>query len=177
MRTGISFIVSPTDRARLTALIGDRNSRLKHVWRAEIVLLSADCIGTVEIMRRTGKSKTCLWRWQERFAEEGVDGLLRDKTRPSRIPLPLYADLVLMAQRGRELLRQAVQAAPFPNIPPKANRTWNCCFSPQLYRGRNAIERMFGRIKDFRRIATRYDKIATNFLAAIVLAAAVIYWL
>ncbi|MDX1424213.1 MAG: transposase, partial [Kiloniellales bacterium] len=51
------------------------------------------------------------------------------------------------------------------------------CFSPQLYRGRNAIERMFGRIKDFRRIATRYDKIATNFLAAIVLAAAVIYWL
>jgi transposase len=37
-------------------------------------------------MRRTGKSKTCVWRWQERFMEEGVDGLLRDKTRPSRIP-------------------------------------------------------------------------------------------
>ena len=37
-------------------------------------------------MRRTGKSKTCVWRWQERFAEQGVDGLLRDKTRPSRIP-------------------------------------------------------------------------------------------
>ena len=42
-------------------------------------------IGTNEIMRRTGKSKTCVWRWQERFAEEGFDGLLRDKTRPSRI--------------------------------------------------------------------------------------------
>ena len=37
-------------------------------------------------MRRTGKSKTCIWRWQERFAETGVDGILRDKTRPSRIP-------------------------------------------------------------------------------------------
>jgi hypothetical protein len=37
-------------------------------------------------MRRTGKSKTCVWRWQQRFADEGVDGLLRDKTRPSRIP-------------------------------------------------------------------------------------------
>ena len=33
-----------------------------------------------------GKSKTCVWRWQERFAAEGVDGLLRDKTRLSRIP-------------------------------------------------------------------------------------------
>ena len=37
-------------------------------------------------MRETGKSKTCVWRWQERFAAEGVDGLLHDKTRPSRIP-------------------------------------------------------------------------------------------
>ena len=40
----------------------------------------------MEIMRQTDKSKTCVWRWQERFAEQGVDGLLRDKTRPSRIP-------------------------------------------------------------------------------------------
>ena len=86
MRTGISFTVSPTDRRRLTALVKDRNTPQKHVWRAEIVLLSADGAGTIEIMRRTGKSKTCVWRWQERFAEEGVDGLLRDKTRPSRIP-------------------------------------------------------------------------------------------
>ncbi len=46
-----------------------------------------------------------------------------------------------------------------------------------LYRGRNAVERMFGRLKDFRRIATRYDKAAANFLAAIHLAAAVSYWL
>lgn len=49
-----------------------------------------------------------------------------------------------------------------PNIPPKANRRWKNCFSPFLYRDRNAIERMFGRLKDFRRIATRYDRSATN---------------
>ena len=52
------------------------------MWRAEIVLATADGHGTNEIMRRTGKSKPCVWRWQERYVEEGVDGLLRDKTRP-----------------------------------------------------------------------------------------------
>src|SRR5215471_15961339 len=86
MREGITVAVSGTDRARLEAIVSDRNSPQKHVWRARIVLLTADGLGTNEIMRRTGKSKTCLWRWQERFMQEGVDGLLRDKTRPSRIP-------------------------------------------------------------------------------------------
>ncbi len=64
-----------------------------------------------------------------------------------------------------------------PNIPPKANRRWKNSFSPFLYRDRNAIERMFGRIKDFRRIATRYDKLARNFLAAVCLVATICYWL
>ena len=85
MRPGISMTLAPAERQRLEALVGDRNTVQKHVWRAQIVLLSADAIGTNEIMRRTGKSKTCVWRWQERFAAEGYDGLLRDKTRPSRI--------------------------------------------------------------------------------------------
>ena len=58
-----------------------------------------------------------------------------------------------------------------PNIPPKANRKWKNCFSPFLYRNRNAIERMFCRLKDFRRVATRYDRNAANFLAAVCLAA------
>ncbi len=64
-----------------------------------------------------------------------------------------------------------------PNIPPKINRRWKPCFSPYLYRDRNAIERMFGRLKDFRRVATRYDKLAVNFLATVTLAATVCYWL
>ena len=86
MRTGISITLRPADRRRLKALARDRNTPHKHVWRAEIVLLSADGVGTNEIMRRTGKSKTCVWRWQERFMEAGYDSLLHDKTRPSRIP-------------------------------------------------------------------------------------------
>jgi transposase len=93
MRTGISIVVSPADQGRLQALVKDRNTPQKHAWRAEIVLLTAEGIGTIEIMRRTGKSKTCVWRWQERFMEEGFDGLLRDKTRPSRIA-PLGAAVV-----------------------------------------------------------------------------------
>ena len=84
MRTGISITLKPADRRRLKTLARDRNAPHKHVWRAEIVLLSVDGIGTNEIMRRTSKSKTCVWRWQERFMQEGVDGLLRDKTRPRR---------------------------------------------------------------------------------------------
>lgn len=72
--------------------------------------------------------------------------------------------------------RQVEERGAMPNIPPKANRRWKSCFSPFLYRGRNAIERMFGRLKDFRRIATRYHRLATNFLAAVCLAATVSYW-
>ena len=63
--------------------------------------------------------------------------------------------------------RQVEGKGAMPNIPPKANRRWKNCFSPVLYRSRNAIERMFCRLKDFRRIATRYDRLAINFLAAV----------
>jgi transposase len=91
MRTGISIPLTSLDRHRLEALTSNRNTARKHVWRAAIVLLSADGVGSAEIMRRTGTSKTCVWRWQERFMQKGVDGLLRDKTRPSRIK-PLGPD-------------------------------------------------------------------------------------
>jgi transposase len=93
MRKGITIDVSADDRARLEAVVADRNSPQKHVWRAQIVLLTAGGHGTAAIMRRTGKSKTAVWRWQERFMEAGVEGLLRDKTRPPRIP-PLGAEIV-----------------------------------------------------------------------------------
>jgi transposase len=89
MRNGIVVKVTARDRTRLAAVVADRNSPQKHVWRAHIILATADGAGTNEIMRRTGRSKSVVWRWQERFMQEGVDGLLRDKTRPSRIaPLP-----------------------------------------------------------------------------------------
>ena len=57
-----------------------------------------------------------------------------------------------------------------PNIPAKANRKWKPCFSRTLYRERNQVERFFSKLKHFRRIATRYDKLADNFLAMVKLA-------
>src|SRR5256886_6154812 len=84
--------LSATDRAALKAVVANRNSPQKHVWRAKIVLLTAAGHGTAEIVRRTGKAKTVIWRWQERFGSEGAAGLWRDKTRPSRIP-PLSPDI------------------------------------------------------------------------------------
>jgi hypothetical protein len=67
MRPAIVVEVSAADRARLEAVVSDRNSPQKHVWRAQIVLLTAAGCGTTEIMRRTGKAKPGVWRWQERF--------------------------------------------------------------------------------------------------------------
>ena len=75
---------------RLERLIADRNTPRKVVWRSRIVLLSAAGCGTMEIMRRTGISKPTVWRWQARYLEAGVDGLLRDKSRPPGTP-PLSA--------------------------------------------------------------------------------------
>jgi len=86
MRKGIIVTVSAADRARMEAVAGNRNSPQKRVWRCRIVLLTANGLGTAAIMRQTGKSKSVVWRWQERFMQEGVDGVLRDKTRPPRIP-------------------------------------------------------------------------------------------
>jgi transposase len=63
-----------------------RNSPQKHVWRARIILGTAEGLGANAIVRRAGVSKPCVWRWRERFAAEGVDGLLRDKTRPPGTP-------------------------------------------------------------------------------------------
>lgn len=88
--------------------------------------------------------------------------------------------VILLADKGydSDAIRRQVEAnGTMPNIPPKVNRRWKNCFSPVLYRNRNAIERMFGRLKHYRRIATRYDRLATNFLAAVCIAATVCYWL
>jgi transposase len=89
MRAGIVVNVTRADRRRLEAIIADRSAPQKHVWRATIILATAEGCGTAEIMRRSGKSKPVVWRWQARFMAEGVEGLTRDKTRkPGKKPLP-----------------------------------------------------------------------------------------
>jgi hypothetical protein len=82
----VSVIVSADDRARLEAIVGNRNQRRKHVQRAQIVLLSTDRLPVAEVARQASVSRPAVWRWQRRFAEQGVSGLLRDKTRPPGTP-------------------------------------------------------------------------------------------
>ncbi len=102
MRGNLGLFVSTADRERLAAIVADRNRPQKHVWRARVVLLTAERVGTTEIMRRTGLSKPSVWRWQERYVEVGVEGLLRDKTRPSRVPPLDRARVVEVIRRTLE---------------------------------------------------------------------------
>jgi transposase len=80
---------------------------------------------------------------------------------------------MLLADRGydadwiRTLVRQH---GAWANIPPKSNRKEALSFNPYLYRARNLVERFFNKIKHCRRVATRYDKLAANYLAFIQLA-------
>jgi Homeodomain-like domain len=74
MRAGIVVNVTRADRLRLEAIVADRSAPQKHVWRAKVILATADGCGTAEIMRRSGKSKPVVWTWQARFMAEGVEG-------------------------------------------------------------------------------------------------------
>ena len=85
----------------------------------------------------------------------------------------LKSGSMLLADRGYDadwIRELATKQARWANIPPKSNRNDPICFSPYLYRARNLVERFFNRIKQCRRVATRYDKLAANYLAFIQLA-------
>ena len=64
-----------------------------------------------------------------------------------------------------------------PVIPNRSNRKQRFSFNKRLYQERRRIENAFGRLKDFRRIATRYDRLARNFLASVCLVAALVWWI
>jgi hypothetical protein len=66
MRAGIVVTITPADRRQLEAIVANRSAPQKHVWRAKIILATADGCGTAEIMRRSGKSKPVVWRWHGR---------------------------------------------------------------------------------------------------------------
>ena len=102
-RDDLCLYLGTADRAQLEALCANRNTPRKVVWRAEIVLATADGCGTNEIMRRAQTSKPTVWRWQERYLDEGVAGLGRDKTRPSRVPpLPREVRLKVIVKTVQE---------------------------------------------------------------------------
>ncbi len=69
------------------------------------------------------------------------------------------------------------QAGAVPVIPGRANRKRKIVYDKSRYRERHLIENAFCRLKDFRRVATRYDKLAANFLSAVALACLLSYWL
>ena len=86
----------------------------------------------------------------------------------------------MLGDRGYDAnwLRQALAARGItPCIPSKINRKTPIPHDRTLYRQRHKIENMFGRLKDWRRIHTRYDRCAHTFMSAICIAATVIFWI
>ena len=82
-------LVSAADRACLEAIVADRNCAQKHVARVRIILHSAERLPVSEVAKRAGIGRPAVWRWQRRFAEAGVDALLRDASRkPGKAPVP-----------------------------------------------------------------------------------------
>jgi transposase len=80
--------VRAEDRERLVRLVRDRNTAQEIVWRSQIVLLASEGICAVEVATRVGKSVLTVRRWRRRYAAKGVDGSLKDATRPpGRKPL------------------------------------------------------------------------------------------
>jgi putative transposase len=93
-------------------------------------------------------------------------------------PLPAArlcaADTAYDSNGLRQFLKERGTLPVIPNNPTRKNLQ---PFDPAAYRHRNLIERMFARLKDFRRIATRYDKLGRNYAAAVALAAVVTWWI
>ena len=81
------------------------------------------------------------------------------------------------AYDSEDLRDELDQRGTKPVIPNRSNRKQPFCFSKRFYKLRWRIETAFNRLKDFRRIATRYDKLARNYLASVCLAAALVWWI
>src|SRR6201996_9734619 len=93
MAQTVCCLVGASDRRRLEEIAADRNRPRKHVERARVVLASAEHGPVQQIAGAVGVSRPMVWRWQQRFAETGVAGLLRDKARKPGTP-PVAADVV-----------------------------------------------------------------------------------
>lgn len=93
MAQTVCVVLSGSDKARLETIVADRNQQQKHVERARVVLASAEGLPVQRVAALVNVSRPMVWRWQRRFAEEGVGGLLRDKTRKPGKP-PIAAEKV-----------------------------------------------------------------------------------
>jgi transposase len=142
-RNDICLYLGPAARTELQALLTNRNTPRKLVWRAAIILSTADGHGTFEIMRRARTSKPTVWRWQQRYLDEGVAGLKRDKTRPSRVPpLPMETRLKVIAITVQEtptkatLWSRSLMADAMGISPSSVGRIWaEAGLKPHLTKG------------------------------------------
>ena len=108
MAQTVCVIVGAKEREGLAAITADRNRPRKHIDRARIVLASADRQLAQRVAQRIGVSRMTVWRWQQRFAESGVDGLLRDKTRkPGKAPIAAETRARVVALTCSQLPQQA----------------------------------------------------------------------
>lgn len=98
----------------------------------------------------------------------------RDLLALAPLPRRLIADCAYDARSLRDWLDARGAEAVIPSNP---TRKHPHTYDAKAYKSRNLIERMFCRLKDFRRIATRYDKLARNFLAGILIVAAITWWI
>src|SRR5580692_7548500 len=104
MAQQVCVVLSAAEREQLAAIAADRNRPRKHIERARIVLASADRPSVQGVAQSIGVSRPTVWRWQQRFAEAGIEGLLRDKTRqPGKAPIAAETT----AQSGVDLHRAA----------------------------------------------------------------------
>jgi hypothetical protein len=113
MAQTVCVILGSSDRQQLEVIVTDRNRPKKHAERAQTLLATTQGEPVQRMATRLGVGRPMVWRWQQRFAEAGVDGLLRDKTRnsqaskgeslartPSALDVPLHPDVRIMAERG-----------------------------------------------------------------------------
>src|SRR5256714_972867 len=108
MAQRVCVVLSSAEREQLAAIAADRNRPRKHVERARIVLASADRHSAQRVAQSIGVSRPTVWRWQQRFAESGVEGLLRDKTRkPGKAPLAAETTARMVALTCSEPPHQA----------------------------------------------------------------------
>jgi transposase len=108
------------------------------------------------------------------------EGQTSDYTGAKRIVEALPPAKYLLADRGYDAnwFRDALRSKGIePCIPPKKNRKQKIPYDQNLYKQRHKIENMFGRLKDWRRVATRYDRCAHTYLSTVIIAAIVTFYL
>ena len=129
MAQRVCVVLSAGEREQLTAIATDRNRPQKHIERAQIVLASADRHPAQQVAQSTGVSRPTVWRWQQRFAESGIDGLVRDRTRkPGKAPIAAETAARVVAMTCTEPPHEATgPAGRWPK--PSASRWVRCSAS------------------------------------------------